>query len=92
MTSTRTLEWWISVVRLGAVVFAVFQVALTRGYPPGYQAAAWVLTALLAVGAVGLYATVDRAQSRWYPLIAMAFMPGRDSVTIAGDAAVETVA
>jgi len=69
----RPLEWWISVVRLGAVVFAVFQVALTRGYPPGYQAAAWVLTALLAGGAVGLYATVDRAQSRWYPLIAMAF-------------------
>ena len=74
MTSTkRPLEWWISVVRLGAVVFAVFQVALTHGYPADYQSAAWVVTAILAVGALALYAGAGRARGSWYVLAAMAF-------------------
>ncbi len=60
MTGRRPLEWWIGVVRLGAVPFAILQVALTSGYPPGYVQAAWALTAGLFVGAVALFAVVSR--------------------------------
>ena len=69
----RPLEWWVSLVRLGAVVFAVFQVALTHGYPNGYQPVAWALTAILAAGASVLYAGACRAYGGWYVLSAMAF-------------------
>ncbi len=72
-TANRPLEWWVSVVRLGAVVFAVFQVALTRGYPDGYEPIAWALTAILAVGALGLYACARRSIGPLYVLNAMVF-------------------
>ena len=67
----RPLEWWISVVRLLAVPFAVLQVGLTSGYPSHYAAIAWALTAALAAGALALYATVS--ESRAYALVAMCF-------------------
>ena len=67
----RPIEWWISVVRLLAVPFAVLQVALTASYPSGYELTAWLLTAALAVGAVALFATVR--DTRAYRLIAMTF-------------------
>ena len=67
----RPLEWWIAVVRLLAVPFAVLQVWLTSHYPHGYQAIAWALTAALAVGAVTLFAAVRDTHS--YRLIAMLF-------------------
>ena len=66
----RPVEWWISVVRLLAVPFAVLQVALTKNYPSGYALTAWLLTGALAVVAVALFVTV-RA-SRIYRLAAMA--------------------
>ncbi|MDQ3858261.1 MAG: ATP-binding protein [Actinomycetota bacterium] len=51
----RQLEVWISWIRLGAVAWAVLEVAVvTHGYPPGYQAYAWATTAVLAVGAAVL--------------------------------------
>ena len=37
MTERRSLEWWIAIVRLLAIPFAVLQVSLTNGYPPGYE-------------------------------------------------------
>jgi signal transduction histidine kinase len=67
----RPLEWWISFVRLLAVPFAVLQVALTEGYPPGYEPIAWLLTAALAVGAVALFATVRETLA--YRFLAMGF-------------------
>jgi signal transduction histidine kinase len=67
----RPIEWWISVVRLLAVPFAVLQVSLTASYPSGYELTAWLLTAALAVGAVALFATVR--DTRAYRLIAMTF-------------------
>jgi signal transduction histidine kinase len=67
----RPIEWWISVVRLLAVPFAVLQVSLTARYPSGYELAAWLLTAALAVGAVALFFTVR--DTRAYRLIAMTF-------------------
>ena len=67
----RPIEWWISVVRLLAVPFAVLQVSLTGNYPAGYELVAWLLTAALAAGAVALYATVRDTLA--YRSIAMAF-------------------
>jgi signal transduction histidine kinase len=54
----RPLEWWVSIVRLLAVPFAVLQVWLTHDYPRGYEATAWALTAVLAIAAIVLFATV----------------------------------
>ncbi len=73
MTDKRSLEWWIALVRLGAVPFAVLQVALTTDYPEGYEAIAWLLTAILAIGAVTLYLEVRRGVSRTFEVVAMAF-------------------
>src|SRR5256714_4672679 len=73
MTERRPLEWWISVVRLLAVPFAVLQVALTAGYPAGYEQVAWVLVGVLALGAVALYIQVRRGISSALVAAAMAF-------------------
>jgi signal transduction histidine kinase len=67
----RPIEWWISIVRLLAVPFAVLQVSLTAKYPSGYELIAWLLTAVLAVGAVALFTTVR--DTRAYRFVAMAF-------------------
>jgi signal transduction histidine kinase len=67
----RPIEWWISIVRLLAVPFAVLQVWLTANYPSGYELTAWLLTAALAVGAVALFVTVR--DTRAYRFLAMAF-------------------
>jgi signal transduction histidine kinase len=67
----RPLEWWIGIVRLLAVPFAVLQVSLTTGYPPGYERIAWLLTAALLVGAVALFATVRDGPV--YRAVAMTF-------------------
>jgi hypothetical protein len=43
---------WVALVRLVAVPFAVFEVAIEHGnYPPGYERWAWSITAAFAVGA-----------------------------------------
>jgi signal transduction histidine kinase len=44
-------ERWLAWVRVGAVPFAIFQSALTRPYPPGYEAWAWATTGALALSA-----------------------------------------
>ncbi|HEX7626647.1 MAG TPA: HAMP domain-containing sensor histidine kinase [Gaiellaceae bacterium] len=69
----RPLEWWIAVVRLLAVPFAILQVALTKQYPPGYERAAWILTAVLAVGAIALYASLRYGHTLWFRIVAMVF-------------------
>jgi signal transduction histidine kinase len=51
----REIERWIGWIRLGAVPFAVFQVALSTGYPGGYRLAAWITTAVFGVGALSLF-------------------------------------
>src|SRR5207248_4713675 len=55
------LERSITVVRLIAVPFAVFQVAATVGVPQGWQTSGWITTGVLAVGAV-LFALIVRRQ------------------------------
>jgi signal transduction histidine kinase len=52
----RQIERWIAWVRLFAVPFAVFEVGvISSGYPPGYESWAWIITAVLAVGAAALW-------------------------------------
>jgi signal transduction histidine kinase len=67
----RPIESWISIVRLLAVPFAVLQVSLTTDYPSGYELVAWLLTAVLAAGAVALFLTVRDSDP--YRLVAMTF-------------------
>jgi signal transduction histidine kinase len=73
MNDRRSLEWWIALVRLAAVPFGVLQVSLTSSYPDGYEPIAWLLTGILAIGAVALYAQVRRGVSRTFELVAMGF-------------------
>ena len=49
----NVLERRIARVRLIAVPFAIFQVAVTTNAPPGYQLAAWVTTAAFILGSIG---------------------------------------
>jgi hypothetical protein len=49
------IERWIAWIRLGAIPFAIFQVALSSGYPGGYRTAAWLTTALFGAGAILLF-------------------------------------
>ncbi|HEU5363370.1 MAG TPA: HAMP domain-containing sensor histidine kinase [Gaiellaceae bacterium] len=73
MSPRRTFEWWIAIVRLAAVAFAVLEVAATARYPGGYQEAAWILSAILGIGAVVLYVFVRRGVTRAFEIAAMAF-------------------
>ncbi len=60
----RRLDVWIAWVRLLAVVWAVFEVAVVADdYPEGHALAAWVVTGVLAAGAVVLMALARREWS-----------------------------
>jgi signal transduction histidine kinase len=60
----RDLERWIGWIRLGAILFAIFQVSLTSGYPPGHLAGAWATTAAFAAGSLVLFLLGRRDRSR----------------------------
>jgi len=60
----RDTERWIGWIRLGAVPFAIFQVAIAGGYPSGYERAAWLTTLSFGVGAVFLFRMGWRELSR----------------------------
>jgi signal transduction histidine kinase len=66
----KALERSIAVLRLVAVPFVVVLVGIVDSYPAGYEAAAWIVTALFAVGAVGFVAVTWRgvAQDRDFVL------------------------
>src|SRR5918998_2414394 len=50
------LERWISIIRLAAVPWAAAEVfVISQDYPAGYEAAAWVATGVLAIGAVAFF-------------------------------------
>jgi len=59
----QSLERSIAAVRLLAVPFAIFQVAVTVGVPEGWETTGWVITAVLAVGAVAFGFVVRRTLS-----------------------------
>jgi signal transduction histidine kinase len=61
----RQLERWAAWIRLAAVPWAVLEVGvLTDDFPSGYEAAAWAITAGLALGAVALFAGTRRDLKR----------------------------
>jgi signal transduction histidine kinase len=73
-THDRPLEWWIGIVRLLAVPFAVLQVSMTNGYPsPQTKELAWLLAGVLAAGAVALFAAVGERPSRAFQLVSLVF-------------------
>jgi signal transduction histidine kinase len=51
----QDVERWIGWIRLGAVPFAIFQVAIGSGYPPNHRLWAALTTAFFAVGAAVLF-------------------------------------
>jgi signal transduction histidine kinase len=74
MKPARSLERWISIIRLWAIPFTIFQVALTKGYPSStYRDAAWFVTVVLTVGAIVLYGVVRVNDSRPIQVAATAF-------------------
>jgi len=64
---------WLAWVRLGAVPFAIFQVAVSSGYPTRYLAAAWATTAAFAAGASVLFILSRRTTGRWLSLVGLVF-------------------
>jgi len=60
----RDTERWIASIRLGAVAFAVVQVVLSTGYPPGYLRDAWLVTVLFAIGAAVIFVLSRQEMSR----------------------------
>jgi K+-sensing histidine kinase KdpD len=66
----RQAQQWIAYVRVAAIPFAVLEVGVfTPRYPSGYELWAWVVTAFLAAGAVGLLVL-----ARWTPGLATALL------------------
>ncbi len=74
----RDVEQWMVWIRIGGVALALVQIGLLGDkYPPGYEAAAWITTAVLAVGA-GVFALLSwldlgPAWVRRIGLVALAF-------------------
>jgi signal transduction histidine kinase len=70
-------ERWLAWVRVGAVPFAIFQSAITRGYPPGHAEWTWATVGVLAVGAAALWMLTNRPLSeqalKWVRLGALTF-------------------
>jgi signal transduction histidine kinase len=73
----REIERWIAWIRLGAVPFAIFQVAVSSGYPGGYRTGAWITTAFFGAGATVVFLLSRRdfggRALAWLGLVAMAF-------------------
>jgi signal transduction histidine kinase len=60
VTRRDTFLRWVAIVRLLAVAFAIFQVALSKGAPPHHDLYAWITTAVMGAGAALLYLAVQR--------------------------------
>ena len=53
--AAREAERWVGWIRIGAVPFAILQVAISPDYPAGYETYAWITTAALALGAAVIF-------------------------------------
>ena len=80
MTRRRSLEWWIAVVRLAAIPLAILLVALSSGYPAGYEGAAWGLTAAFVIGSLVIFLVVRGPATLTVQILALCF----DFVVITG--------
>jgi signal transduction histidine kinase len=73
VSKSRQLLGWVAVVRVLAVPFAVFQVALSTGAPAHHERYAWLATVVFALGAVVLMQLVRRRPSTWVAVVGLAF-------------------
>ncbi len=56
LVSERELESWLSWARVAGLIFALLELtSSSQHFPPGYKAAAWAVTGVLAVGTVVLF-------------------------------------
>jgi signal transduction histidine kinase len=79
----RRLERWIAWLRVGAIPFAVFQVAVSH-YEPGYRVWEWLTTGVLIAGALVLLALSRRTLTdRGQELLSAAAL-GFDALILAG--------
>jgi signal transduction histidine kinase len=70
----RQAQQWIAWVRVAAIPFAALEVGVfTPRYPRGYEAWGWVVTGVLAAGAVGLLLLVRGTPGLTTALLALAF-------------------
>jgi signal transduction histidine kinase len=69
----RTLEWWISVVRLAATAFVVGQVSYSSYNSTSDQQVAWELCIVLAFGSVVLFGLAAGRDRKWLSPVAMCF-------------------
>jgi signal transduction histidine kinase/multisubunit Na+/H+ antiporter MnhB subunit len=61
LVSERELESWLSWARGAGLVFATLEITMSsQEFPPGYAAAAWAVTGVLAVGTVMLFVLAHR--------------------------------
>jgi signal transduction histidine kinase len=60
----RETERWLAWIRVVAVAFAAFQVAIGSNYPHNYERWAWVTTGLFAVGALVIFVLARRDWTR----------------------------
>jgi signal transduction histidine kinase len=58
------IERWMAWIRLAVVPFAIFQVAISTGYPHGYDRWAWAVTFVFGVGSLLLFWIVQREWPR----------------------------
>ncbi|MHB8641491.1 MAG: sensor histidine kinase [Gaiellaceae bacterium] len=70
-------ERWLAKLRLCGVAFAALEVGVfSKDYPVGYEAAAWIATALFAAGSLVVLWLTNLADERWIGrvgLVALAF-------------------
>src|SRR5207244_9024439 len=60
----REVEIWVAWWRIAGLVFAILEVGVfSEDYPPGYERAAWIVTAILGLGTVALL-RLSRVESR----------------------------
>ena len=61
LVSERELEGWLSWARGAGLIFATLEISMSsQEFPPGYAAAAWAVTGVLAVGTVMLFVLARR--------------------------------
>ena len=59
------IERWVAWVRIGGLAFAILEVgAFSVDYPRGYEAWAWALTGVFALGTAALFALARRGDPR----------------------------
>jgi len=73
VSKSRQLLGWVAVVRLLAVPFAVFQVALSTGAPGHHERYAWLTTIVFGVGAVALMQLARRRPGTWVAIAGLSF-------------------